>query len=163
MTRHLCSIALGLLFACFIVRFASGGEVSKRLTPAEIAALPALGAGTGTSGVTGIRTTILSGDPNAGGLYTIRITIPPRTLINPHHHRDDRVATVVSGVWYIGYGVKRDPGALKALTAGSFYTEPANAAHFAGTEEQPAVVDITGIGPSDTIYIDGGDGPATKQ
>ena len=163
MTHHPRSIVLGLLFAPFTVGFASGGEVQKRLTPAEIAALPALGAGTGTSGVAGIRTAVLSGDPNAAGLYTIRITIPPHTLINPHHHRDDRVATVVSGVWYIGYGVKREPGALKALTPGSFYTEPANATHFAGTEDQPAVVDITGIGPSDTIYIDAAGGPATKQ
>jgi hypothetical protein len=37
---------------------------------------------------------------------------------------------------------------------GSFYTEPAGAPHFAGTEDQPAVVDITGFGPSDTIYVD---------
>jgi hypothetical protein len=69
---------------------------------------PCLEAGTGTSGVAGIRTTVLSGDPNKAGLYTIRLFIPSHTVIKPHHHRDDRVATVVSGIWYIGYGVKRD-------------------------------------------------------
>jgi len=128
--------------------------------PDEIAALPFLQAGTGTSGVAGISTTILSGDPNKAGLYAIWLVIPPHTLIKPHHHRDDRVATVVSGLWYIGYGAKREAGALKALPPGSFYTEPAGAPHFAGTEDQQAVVDITGIGPSDTVYVDAADGPA---
>jgi hypothetical protein len=50
--------------ACCALESASAGEVQKRLTPDEIAALPFLEAGTGTSGVAGIRTTVLSGDPN---------------------------------------------------------------------------------------------------
>jgi quercetin dioxygenase-like cupin family protein len=136
---------------------AAAEEAQKRLTPQEAEALPSLEAGTGTSGLAGIRTTVLSGNPNAAGLYTIRLVIPPHASIKAHHHRDDRVATVVSGLWYIGYGDKRDPGALKALPPGSFYTEPAGAAHFAGTGDQPAVVDITGIGPSDTIYVEPAD------
>jgi hypothetical protein len=81
-------------------------------------------------------------------------------VIKPHRHRDDRVATVVSGVWYIGYGAKRDEAELKALPPGSFYTEPASAAHFAGTQDRQAVVDITGYGPSDTVYLDVSEDPA---
>ena len=38
-----------------------------RLTPAEITALPAISAGAGTSGIGGIRTTILYGDPTVAG------------------------------------------------------------------------------------------------
>jgi quercetin dioxygenase-like cupin family protein len=154
MSIRVHTIVFALLCAGFAIRFASAGEMPERLTPEEIAALPTLEAGTGTSGVAGIRTTLLSGNPNNAGLYTIRLVIPPHTIIKPHHHRDDRVATVVSGLWYIGYGVQRETEALKALPPGSFYTEPAGAAHFAGTEDQPAVVDITGFGPSDTIYVD---------
>lgn len=153
MPRQSLTIAIALLLAYSVAR-ASATETQLRLTPDEVAALPSLEAGTGTSGVPGIRTTVLSGDPNRAGLYTIRLIIPAHTVIKPHHHRDDRVATVVSGLWYIGYGVKRDEASLKALPPGSFYTEPAGAPHFAGTQDQPAVVDITGFGPSDTIYVD---------
>jgi quercetin dioxygenase-like cupin family protein len=156
------TIALALFFLCCVAHCVPAAERQISLTPDEIAALSSITAGTGTSGLTGIRTTVLSGDPNKPGLYTIRLVIAPHTLIKPHHHRDDRVATVVSGLWYIGYGAKREVGALKALPPGSFYTEPAGATHFAGTEEQPAVVDITGIGPSDTIYVDAADSPAAR-
>jgi len=124
----------------------------KRLTPAEIGALAASGPGIGTSGVAGIRTTILSGDPSAAGLYTIRLSVPPNTRIEAHTHRDVRSATVVSGTWYLGYGRAYGEPALKALAPGSFYTEPAGEAHFAQTRTEAVVVDITGYGPSDTVY-----------
>jgi hypothetical protein len=60
----------------------------------------AAGATAGTSGTAGIRTLVLKGDPEADGLYTILLRIPPNTRIAAHAHRDDRVATVVSGDWY---------------------------------------------------------------
>ena len=40
------------------------------------------------------------------------------------------------------------------MEPGSFYTEPANAPHFALTQDEPAIVYITGFGPTDTNYID---------
>jgi hypothetical protein len=90
-------IAFTVLFVCSASTWVFAGEMQQRLTPDEIAALPSLDARTGTSGVAGIRTTVLSGDPSKAGLYTIRLFIPSHTVIKPHHHRDDRVATVVSG------------------------------------------------------------------
>lgn len=153
MIRHrrivlaLLAVALGLSVT---IRAQTAG---KRLTPAEIGALASGGPGTGTSGVAGIRTTILSGDPSSAGLYTIRLMVPPNTRIEAHTHRDARSATVVSGTWYLGYGRAFGEPALKALAPGSFYTEPAAEAHFAQTRAEPVVVDITGYGPSDTIYV----------
>jgi hypothetical protein len=67
---------------------------------------------------------------------------------------DDRVATVVAGTWYIGYGDRFATTALKALPPGSFYTEPAIRTHFAETRDEPVIVQITGIGPSSTHYVD---------
>jgi len=128
--------------------------LSKRLSPAEIEALQPTGAGAGTSGVNGIQTRILKGDPNKAGLYTIQLTVPANTKIEAHTHRDDRIATVISGTWYIGYGSRVDEKNLKALTPGSFYTEPPNVAHFARTGNQPVTVQITGYGPTDTKYVD---------
>ncbi len=125
-----------------------------RLAPAEVAALNKGGAGAGTSGVAGIRSTVLQGDPEKPGQYTIEIRVPPNTRIQSHTHRDERSAVVVSGTWYFGYGPAADEKVVKSLAPGSFYTEPANVAHFALTRDEPAVVYITGWGPTDTEYVD---------
>ncbi len=61
---------------------------------------------------------------------------------------------VVSGEWHFGYGNKLDQAASRSLTQGAFYSEPADVAHFAFTEDQPAVVYITGVGPSDTHFVE---------
>src|SRR5580658_8635074 len=124
-----------------------------RLIPSEIAAKESGGAGAGTSGVAGIQTTILLGDPAKPGLYTIRLSIPANTKIQAHTHRDDRSATVMSGIWYFGYGRVADEAATKPLPPGSFYTEPGGVAHFALTKTEPVVVYITGVGPTDTVYV----------
>jgi quercetin dioxygenase-like cupin family protein len=130
-----------------------------RLTPDEIAARAAAGAGAGTSGVAGIRTTVLLGNPSATGLYTIRLSIPANTRIAAHTHRDERSAAVMSGTWYFGYGRTASEATAKALKPGSFYTEPAGVAHFALTKDEPVVVYITGYGPTDTNYVDPGNDP----
>ncbi len=134
-----------------------------RLTPNEIAARAIAGAGTGTSGVNGIRTTVLQGDPSKPGIYTIRLSIPANTRIAAHTHRDNRAAIVISGTWNFGYGKIAREELTRPLTAGSFYTEPAGVAHFAFTGSGPVVVYITGYGPSDTVYVNAADDPRKKQ
>src|SRR6266478_9936053 len=99
-------------------------EGQLRLSPSDINALTSVNAGVGTSGVSGIQTRTLKGDATKSGIYTIQLTIPANVRIQAHTHPDDRVATVISGTWYIGYGSKFDEAKLKPLTAGSFYTEP---------------------------------------
>jgi uncharacterized RmlC-like cupin family protein len=119
-------------------------------------------AGSGTSGVAGIRTTVVAGEPSMPGPYTIRLTIPPNTRIQAHTHRDNRSAVVVAGVWYFGYGLLAKANAEKALPAGSFYTEPAGVAHFAETKVEPVTVYITGDGPTDTRYVQDAARPARR-
>ena len=48
---------------------------------------------------------VLKGDPNQAGVYAILLRVPPHTPIPAHSHRDDRVATVISGMWRFGYGL----------------------------------------------------------
>lgn len=127
-------------------------DLQKRLLPKEINTLKNTGASAGTSGVNGIQTRILKGNPEKAGLYTIQLTVPANTTIQAHAHADDRVATVVSGTWFIGYGSVFNEKDLKALTAGSFYTEPPKVAHFARTGKEAVVVQITGYGPTTTNY-----------
>jgi len=133
---------------------ASGDSNEERLTPAEYK-FPQLGnPGTGSSGVSGIQTVVLKGNPDQAGVYTIMLRVPAHTQIAAHSHSDDRVATVISGTWHIGYGDRFDEARLKALPPGSFYTEPPSRNHFAATGEEPVVVQITGFGPSSTEYVD---------
>lgn len=115
--------------------------------------MPMSGAGAGTSGITGIHTVLLYGDPAKPGPYVLEIHVPPNTVIAPHTHRDDRFATVISGAWYFGYGSRPGDAPVKPLTTGGLYTEPAGAPHFAFTRAEPAVVRLTGVGPSDTVYV----------
>jgi uncharacterized RmlC-like cupin family protein len=135
------------------------GPGELRLTPAEIAAKAQSAAGAGTSGVASIRTSVLFGDPTKEGLYSLRLTVPPNTRIAAHTHRDVRTALVVAGTWFFAYGTAADDTALKALPAGSFYTEPAGGAHFALTKDEPVEIVITGYGPSDTRYVDPANDP----
>jgi quercetin dioxygenase-like cupin family protein len=145
-------LALVLTAATLLVGRADQANTQTRLTPSEIANLVQSGPGAGTSGVAGIRTTVLEGDPTKAGLYTIRLSVPANTRIEAHSHKDDRSATVVSGTWALGYGVRHDAKALKSLPPGSFYTEPPGVMHFAQTAAEPVVLHITGYGPTDTIY-----------
>ncbi len=144
--------AAAIVAALSLAGPAAAGTRPTRLSPADIAALAETGAGPGTSGVAGIHTTVLYGDPTVEGPYTIEIRVPPHTRIAAHTHRDDRSAVVVSGRWFFGYGATADAAKLKPLPPGSFYTEPADAPHFAMTGDEPAVVYITGQGPTDTRY-----------
>ena len=147
-----CAVAM-LLFALAQNAWAADSASPRlRLTPSEIRQMPSIGAGAGTSGVSGIRTTVLAGEPSLSGPYTIALQVPANTHIAAHTHRDERSAVVVSGTWNFGFGSVANDGALKALPPGSFYTEPAGVPHFARTGAEAATVYISGVGPTDTVY-----------
>ena len=131
-------------------------EAPQLVIPALVAFIneaPESGSVAGTSGVAGIVTQVLKGNPAQAGLYTLQLTVPANTRIESHSHPDDRVATVISGTWYFGTGDKFDERKLRELPAGSFYSEPPNELHFARTGDTPVVVQITGFGPTGTRYV----------
>lgn len=132
---------------------ADGRIAPAALSLEETQSAKMAGAGAGTSGVDGIRTVLLQGDPARPGPYALEIHVPPNTTIAAHTHRDNRFATVISGAWYFGYGPVPGAAPVKPLTAGGFYTEPGGAAHFAFTRAEPAVVRLTGVGPTDTTFV----------
>lgn len=157
MSRRLATAAVAVLLT--LGGAASAQDKLLRLTPPEVAAMTQGGAGAGTSGVTGIRTAILYGDPTKAGPYTIALRAPPNVRIAAHSHRDDRTAVVVAGVWRFGYGRKADESLVKTLPPGSFYSEPAGVDHFAMTGPEGATVYISGFGPTSTDYVEAADAP----
>ena len=162
--RRIPPLAIMLVFAGLAVVGAQNAQSpQQRITPAEVQWPAAAAGAAGTSGVAGIQTVVLKGDPTKAGLYTLLLRLGPNTRIQAHSHRDDRVATVVSGKWYFGYGRQFNETALKELPPGSFYTEPPGAFHFAMTKAEAVTIQITGTGPSDTVYADPQNDPAKKQ
>ena len=146
---------------------ASGGVIraqngQQRVTPGEVAWPTGRSSLVGTSAVAGIQTVTLKGDPTKAGLYTLLLRVGPNTRIEAHAHPDDRVATVISGTWYFGYGREFDEKGLKALPPGSFYTEPPGVDHFAMTKTEGVVIQISGTGPSGTTYVDPRNDPARR-
>src|SRR5258708_19798774 len=110
---------------------------SRTLGVAEIGALARSGAGVGTSGIGGIQTIVLSGDPAKAGPYAIELKIPAHTHIAAHSHRDNRLAMVVSGEWHFGYGSKADDAQTSLLTQGPFSPQPPPTPHFSFTLVPP--------------------------
>jgi len=134
-----------------------------RMTPAEIKTGPTDNNQIGSSELAGVHTKVLFGDPAKAGFYSILLFVPAHVTIEAHTHRDNRVATVVSGEWHFGYGDHFDVKRLKTLPPGSVYSEPGSVEHFAQTAETAVVVQISGYGPTDTKYFDPANDPANKK
>jgi len=85
---------------------------AMRLTPAEISGSALDGNQIGSSRLAGFHTKVLVGDPAKAAFSTILLSVPAGTTIQAHSHRDDRMATVVSGEWQFGYGDRFDAHVL---------------------------------------------------
>jgi quercetin dioxygenase-like cupin family protein len=151
---------VGLSGILAVTLLGQSGEI--RLAPSEVTWPAGASSLVGTSGAPGIQTVTLKGDPTKAGVYALLLRVGPNTTIQAHSHPDDRVATVVSGTWYFGYGRSIDEKNLKALPPGSFYTEPPSENHFAMTKAEGVVLQITGYGPTGTTYVDPQNDPARK-
>lgn len=90
----------------------------------------------------------LHGHPDKPGPYIYLVKWPPHNKALAHTHPDDRYGMVISGTHYIGYGEKFDEKTLHAHPAGSYFTEPADTAHFGMTKGEGAVLHFSGMGPS---------------
>ena len=157
-------ISLFALTICVAICSAIAQSIPElRMTPAEIATGDKGESQIGSSKLAGVHTKILAGNPAAAGFYSILLFVPPHTTIQAHSHRDDRMATVVSGTWHFGYGTHFDEQALKTLPVGSVYSEPGGVNHFARTAEDAVVVHISGSGPTDTRYFNPADDPENQK
>ncbi len=105
---------------------------------------------------------VLYGDPRKAAPYITRVKLPDGYRIAPHSHPEERVYTVISGTFYIGFGDTFDASRLKAYPQGSAFVVPANASHFHWMRSGEAIVQISGVGPSGIEYVDHADDPRGK-
>jgi quercetin dioxygenase-like cupin family protein len=161
MLNRFVIIALSLVAVSSVA--AAQSLPQMRMTPAEIQASPVDNNQIGSSGLPGIHTKVIFGDPSKVGFYVILLFVPAHTTIQAHSHRDNRVATVLSGEWHFGYGDHFDAKSLKTLPPGSVYSEPGGDNHFARTDADSVIVEISGYGPTDTRYFESANDPKARE
>jgi quercetin dioxygenase-like cupin family protein len=106
-----------------------------------------------------VRLAIVVGDPSKAGPYTIRVRVPHGVKLMPHRHPEDRVYTVISGVFYIGLGDRFDADKLQAYPPGSVIVLPGNTPHFHWAKSSEYVTQVNAIGPLGIEYINAKDDP----
>ena len=110
-----------------------------------------------------VRLAVLVGEPSKPGPYTIRVKVPRDVKLMPHKHPEDRVYTVISGVFYIGLGDRFDADGLEAYPPGSVVVLPGNTPHFHWAKSGEYVTQVTAIGPLGLEYIDPKNDPRKKR
>ena len=105
------------------------------------------------------RLAIVVGEPLREGPYTIRVKVPGGVKLMPHSHPEDRVYTVISGIFYIGLGDEFDAEKLHAYAPGSVIILPGNTPHFHWSKYGEYITQVSAIGPLGLEYIDAKNDP----
>lgn len=73
---------------------------------------------------------VLVGQIAGPGPYVIRVRVPRGVKMMPHKHTEDRVYTILTGIFYVGLGDLFDAQQLQAYPPGSVIILPGNTSHF---------------------------------
>ena len=110
-----------------------------------------------------VRLAIIAGQPSAPGPYVIRVKVPHHVKLMPHRHPEDRIYTVISGVFYIGLGDKFDANRLEAFPPGALIVLPGNTSHFHWAKSSEYIAQVTAIGPLGFDYVNSKDDPRNEN
>jgi len=105
------------------------------------------------------RLAVMAGHPSQPGPYTIRVKVPHGVKLMPHKHPEDRIYTVISGVFYIGLGDQFDADKLEAYPPGTVIVLPGYTSHFHWAKSGEYVTQVTAIGPLGLDYVNPEDDP----
>jgi hypothetical protein len=109
------------------------------------------------------RLAILVGDPTLAGPYLIRVKLPDGTRMQPHRHPEDRLYTVISGIFYIGRGEQFDESKLTAHPPGTVVILPGGESHYHWAKSGEYVTQVSAVGPLGLAYVEPGNDPRTLQ
>ncbi len=110
-----------------------------------------------------VRLAIVVGRPSEPTPYTIRVKAPHGAKLMPHKHPEDRVYTVISGIFYIGLGDQFDAAKLNAYPPGAVIVLPGNTPHFHWAKSGEYITQITAIGPLGMEYLIAEDDPRNTR
>lgn len=108
------------------------------------------------------RLAIMVGDPAKPGPYVIRVKVPSGVKLMPHRHPEDRIYTVISGIFYIGLGDQFDGDKVKAYPPGSVIVLPGEMDHFHWAKSGEYITQVTAIGPLGLEYLHPKDDPRKR-
>ncbi|PNS08421.1 cupin domain-containing protein [Solilutibacter silvestris] len=105
----------------------------------------------------GAKLAVLSGNPGADGLFTIRLKMPPGYRIPRHTHPTDEAVTVIQG--HLDYSMGDAASAHAGmLGANDFVNMPAGMQH-AVSSKGGAIVQVQAMGPFQINYVNPADDP----
>jgi len=108
------------------------------------------------------RLAVIVGDPAKPGPYVIRVKVPGGVKLMSHRHPEDRVYTIISGVFYIGRGDQFDGDKVQAYPPGSVIVLPGDTSHFHWARSGEYIAQVTAIGPLGLEYVNVKDDPRSK-
>jgi quercetin dioxygenase-like cupin family protein len=109
------------------------------------------------------RLAVLVGDPTRPGPYLIRVKLPDGTRMMPHEHPEDRIYTVISGIFHIGLGSEFDESKLTAHAPGSVVVLPGGQPHFHWAKSGEYITQVSAIGPLGLEYLNSEDDPRSNH
>jgi mannose-6-phosphate isomerase-like protein (cupin superfamily) len=173
MNRSLLAVAL-MALAMSAPALAEDTATKSTATPAEAAATTAAPEHRTYSPATlkwvdappafpkGAKMTVLFGNPEESGPFTLRVKVPAGYRVMPHYHPADENMTVLNGEVYMALGDKFDESKGHALGVGSFSTMPMGTHHYAWTKTG-ATFQVHGMGPFSLTYVNPADDPRTAK
>jgi len=97
------------------------------------------------------RLAVVAGNPSEPGLYTVRVKVPNGVKLMPHRHPENRIYTVISGVFYIGLGDQ------------FVIVLPGNTSHFHWAKSGEYITQVSAIGPLGMEYVHSKDDPRNQH
>jgi quercetin dioxygenase-like cupin family protein len=110
----------------------------------------------------GTKAAVLEGNPSETGPFTMRVLLPNRYRIPPHHHPAVEHVTVLKGTFKVGMGDKFDGSAMTTLPTGTFAALEPGTHHFAESQGE-TIVQLHGVGPWRITYVNPADDPRQQN
>lgn len=110
----------------------------------------------------GAAVAFLLGNPDEPGPFVVRVRLPANTQVMPHTHAVPRMYSVLAGEWKLGFGTVYDASRLYGFPSGSFYLLPASVPHYQASGSTETTIEIHGVGPSTTDFVNARDDPRRR-
>jgi quercetin dioxygenase-like cupin family protein len=103
----------------------------------------------------GVKLAVLEGDPKVAKVFTLRLMLPTKGFKYPvHSHTHSERFVVLSGAAHFAMADTDDFAQAKAMKVGGVGVVPKDARHFAQADADDTIVQVTGVGPLETIWAD---------
>jgi len=109
----------------------------------------------------GAKFAVALGDLSGTGRYVFRLRAPAGHRAMPHTHPDERIYTVLSGTFFLGWGEGYIESRLEEYPEGSVVLVRADRHHFQAAKAGEYVLQIEGEAPTAVTYVNAKDDPRT--